>query len=137
MDAGQRRGGSQPTGVAAHDLHHHDHACVINAGVLIDLHHRSGNIFSGRGVTGAVVSAEQVVVNGLGYAHYAALIADGLHIVIDLVAGIHRVVAAVIEEVTNVMLLKHLKDTLIIGVIHLGIGNLITAGAQGRGGGIL
>ena len=83
-----------------------------------------------------MVSAEQVVVNGLGYTHYAAFIANGLHIVIDLIAGVHGVVTAVIEEVTNVMLLKDLKDTLIIGVIHLGIGNLITAGAQGRGGGI-
>ena len=39
VDTGQRRGGSQPTGVAAHDLHYHDHACIINAGVLVDLHH--------------------------------------------------------------------------------------------------
>ena len=35
------------------------------------------------------------------------------------------------------MLLEHLKDALVIGVVQLGIGNLIAAGAQGRGGGIL
>ena len=35
------------------------------------------------------------------------------------------------------MLLEHLQDTLVVRVIQLGIGNLVPAGAQSRGGGVL
>ena len=41
---GQGRTGSKPAGVTAHDLHHGDHAVIINSGVLIDLHAGGGNI---------------------------------------------------------------------------------------------
>ena len=34
------------------------------------------------------------------------------------------------------MLLEHLQDPAIIGIVHLGIGDLIAAGAQGGGGGV-
>jgi len=34
------------------------------------------------------------------------------------------------------VLLEHLQDPAIIGVVHLGIGDLIAAGAQGGGGGV-
>ena len=44
------------------------------------------------------------------YAHHAALIADLLHVLADLVAGVHRVVAAVVEEVADVILLEDLQD---------------------------
>ena len=81
-----------------------------------------------------MVGAVQIVVNGFGHAHDAALIAYLLHILGDLVAGVHRVVATVIEEVADIVLLKDLQDALIIGVIHVGIGQLIAAGAQGGRG---
>ena len=106
-------------------------------GVLIDLHDGRGDILGGGGVAGAVVGAEQVVVDGLGYAHHAAIVAHGLHILVDLVAGIHGVIAAVIEEVADIVLLEHLQNALVIGVVQLGIGNLVAAGAQRGGGGVL
>ena len=135
--AGQGGGGGEPAGVTAHDLHHGDHAGVIHPGVLVDLHDGGGDILGSAGVAGAVVGAPQVVVDGLGYAHHAALITHGLHVLADLVAGVHGVVAAVIEEVADVVLLEDLQDALVIGVVLLGVGNLIAAGAQGRGGGVL
>ena len=99
-------------------------------GVLIHLHAGGGDILGGGGEAGAVVGAEQVVVNGLGHAHDAALIAHLLHILGDLVAGVHGVVAAVVEEVADIVLLEYLQDALVIGVIHIGVGQLIAAGSQ-------
>ena len=133
---GQGGGSRQPAGVAAHDLHNHDHAGVVHMGVQVHLHQGGGDVLGGGGVAGAVIRAEQVVVDGLGNAHDPAFVAHGLHILIDLVAGVHGVVAAVIEEVADVMLLEHLQDAAIVGIVHLGIGDLIAAGAQGGGGGV-
>ena len=106
-------------------------------GVLIDLHDGRGDILGCGGIAGAVVGAEQIVVDGLGHAHHAAVVAHGLHILVDLVAGIHGVVTAVIKEIADIVLLEHLQDTLVVRVIQLGIGNLVPAGAQSRGGGVL
>ena len=102
--------------------------------ILIDLHHGSGNVFGSRGVTGAVVRTKQVIINGLGHAHHAAVIAYRLHISTDLMAGIHGIVAAVIEEIANIMLLEHFKDAFIVCIVLFGICDLIAAGTQrGRG----
>ena len=132
----QRRRGGQPAGVAAHDLHDHDHAGVIDMGVVIDLHHGRGDVLGRRGIAGAVVGTEEVVIDGLGYAHDPALVAHGLHIGVDFVAGIHGVVAAVIEEVADVMLLEHLQDPAIVGIVLFRVCDLIAAGAQSRGGSV-
>ena len=134
---GQGSGSGQPAGMAAHDLHHHDHTGVVHMGVQVYFHHGGGDILGGRAEAGAVVGAEQIVVDGLGYTHDPALVAHGLHVLIDLIAGIHGVVAAVIEEVADVVLLEHLQDAAIIGIVHLGVRDLVAAGAQGGGGGVL
>ena len=84
-----------------------------------------------------MVGAEQVVVDGLGDAHDPAGIAHLLHILGNLVAGVHGVVAAVVEEITDVILLENLQDALVIGVIHVRVGDLVPAAAQGRGRGVL
>ena len=83
-----------------------------------------------------MVGAVEVVVDGLGHAHHAALIAHLLHVLGDLVAGVHGVVAAVIEEVADVILLEDLKNPLVVGVIHIGISQLVAAGTQSGGGGV-
>ena len=134
---GQGSGSGQPAGMAAHDLHHHDHTGVVHMGIQVYFHHGGGDILGGRAEAGAVVGAEQIVVDGLGYTHDPALVAHGLHVLIDLIAGIHGVVAAVIEEVADVVLLEHLQDAAIIGIVHLGVRDLVAAGAQGGGGGVL
>ena len=134
---GKRRRGRQPAGVASHDLDDADHAGIIDARVLIDLHAARCNILGGGGIAGAVVGAEQVVVDRLGHAHDPALVSGLLHELGNLVAGVHRVVPAVIEEITNVMLFENLKNALVVRVILIGILHLIAAGAERGGGGIL
>jgi hypothetical protein len=84
-----------------------------------------------------VVGAEQVVVDGLGNAHDAALVARLLHISADLAAGIHGFIAAVIEKVAHVILLENFKNAPVIAVVPVRVGQLVPAGAQRRGGGVL
>src|SRR5699024_7474023 len=74
VGGGETGGGGEPAGVAAHDLNDADHAGVVDPGIVVDLHAAGGNTLSGGGVAGAVVRAEQVVVDGLGHAHDPAVI---------------------------------------------------------------
>ena len=83
-----------------------------------------------------MIGAVKVVVNGLGNAHYAALVSDGLHIAADLVAGVHGIIAAVIEEISHVVFFEYLKNALIVRVVSLRIRYLIAAGAKLRGRGM-
>ena len=106
--AGQPGSAGQPAGVAAHDLHDDDRAGVVHSGVLIQLHAGGGDVLGGAGIAGAVVGAVQVVVDGLGHADDVAGVAHPLHILADLVAGVHGIVAAVVEEVAHVVLLEDL-----------------------------
>ena len=83
-----------------------------------------------------MIRTKQIVINGLGHTHYAALITNLLHIFADLIAGVHRVVAAVIEEITHVVLLEDIQNALVIRIVHIRVRNLVPAGTQGRGGGV-
>ena len=74
-----------------------------------------------------MIRSEKVVVDRFGNADNSALIADAAHIAAYLIAGVHRIVAAVIEEVANVILFEYFKYALIITVILLGLGYLIAA----------
>ena len=109
----------------------------VNVRVLIDLHQARCNVLGGAGVAGAVVGAIKVVVDLLGHAHDTALVADLLHVLADLIAGIHRVISAVVEEIADVVLFEYLKDALVIGVVLVGVLHLVAAGAEGGGGGVL
>ena len=134
-EAGQSGGCGEPAGMAAHALDDGDHAGVIHVAVAADFHEGGGDILGGGGEAGAVVGAEEVVVDGLGHAEHAALVADLGHVLADLVAGVHGVVAAVVEEIANVVLLEDLEDPLEVGIVGIGVGDLIAAGAQqGRRG---
>ena len=126
----------QPACVTAHDLYDADHAGVVYASVLVDLHAGSSDVLGCGSEARAVVGAEQVVVDGLRNAHDAALVAGLHHILGNLVAGIHGVVAAVVEEVADVVLLEDLKNTLVIGIVYVRISQLVAAGAQSRGRGV-
>ena len=134
---GQRGGGGQPAGVTAHALDDGDHAGVVHGGIAVHFHDGGGDELGRGGEAGAVVGAGQVVVDGLRDAHAANLIAVAQHELGDLVAGIHGVVAAVVEEVADVVLLEHLQDLDVVGLVHIGVGQLVAAGAQRGGGGVL
>ena len=119
--------------MTAHALDDGDHAGVIDVRVAGDFHDGRGDILGGGSVAGAVVGAEQVIVDGLGDAHDAALVANLLHILGDLVAGVHGVVSAVVAEIADIVLLEDLKNALVIGVVLVRVLDLIAAGAE-RGG---
>ena len=133
---GERGSGGQPARVTAHALDDGDHAGVIDVRVAGDFHDGRGDILGGGSVAGAVVGAEQVIVDGLGDAHDAALVADLLHILGDLVAGVHGVVSAVVAEIADIVLLEDLKNALVIGVVLVRVLDLVAAGAERGGRGV-
>ena len=121
--------------MAAHDFDDRNHTGIVYPGILVDLGAGGGDILGGAGEAGAVIGAVQVVVNGLGNAHDAALPAGFGHIAADLVAGVHGIVSAVVEEVTNVVFFEDFQNPAVIGIVLVRIGNFVAAGAQlGRGG---
>ena len=122
--------------MTAHALDDGDHAGVIDVRVAGDFHDGRGDILGGGSVAGAVVGAEQVIVDGLGDAHDAALVANLLHILGDLVAGVHGVVSAVVAEIADIVLLEDLKNALVIGVVLVRVLELIAAGAERGGRGV-
>ena len=126
----------QPTGVTAHDLHHRGGGVVIDGGVQGDLHAAGGDILRRRAEAGAVVGAEQVVVDGLGDAHDPTFPSGPAHVAAHLLTGVHAVVAAVIEEIADVVFLEDFQDAPIILLVLVRVRQLVAAGAQGRGGGV-
>lgn len=77
-----------------------------------------------------MVGAEEVVVNGLGHADDIAVVALPLHELADLVAGVHAVVAAVVEEKADVVLLEDLEEPLVVGGILVVILELVSGRAE-------
>ena len=111
----------------AHDLDDGHHAGIIHVGVPVDLHTGGGDKLGGGTKAGAVVGAVEIVVNGLGHAHDTAFIAGLLHIFRDLIAGVHGVVAAVVEEVAHIIFAENLQDPFVVGVVLVGVRQLIAA----------
>ena len=129
-------GGGEPARVSAHDLYDRYHTCVVDSGVLADLHAGGGDVFCRARESGAVVSSEKVVVYSLGNAHDSALPAGLGHESGYLVAGVHRVIAAVVEEVADIVFLEDLQDLLVIRIVVIGVSHLVTAGTEFRRGGV-
>ena len=100
---------------------------------MVDLHRRGGDILGGRTVAGAVIGSEEVIVDRLGDTHYAAFVAVFEHEFADFVAGVHRIVAAVVEEIADIVLSENLENTAVIGIVDIGILQLVAAGTEGRG----
>ena len=136
-DSSQRSSASQPACVTAHDLDDGYLTLVVYVGILVNLSDGGSDILCCGSEARAMVGAEQVVVDGLRDTHDTAVIANLLHILGNLVTGVHGVVAAVVEEVTNVVLLEDLEDALVIGIVNVRICDLVTAGTQSRGRGVL
>ena len=79
-----------------------------------------------------MVSDHQVVVDGLGHAHKADLAADMGAVVGQLADGVHRVVAADVEEIADVQLFQDLEQLDVDGLALGGvpIRQLVAAAAQ-------
>ena len=136
---GQDGAGGDPARRAAHHLDDAAGAVVGGhaADVQADLHDGGGVVLDDRAVARAVVGVGQVVVNGLGHADDAHVVAALDGFLVDLVGGVLGVVAADVEEVADVVGLEHLEQPVHVlgGLLRLLLEiNLVAAGAQ-RGGG--
>ena len=133
---GQGCGSGQPAGVAAHDFHNGDASLVVHAEVLVNFHAGGSDKFGGGAEAGAVVRAVKVIVNGFGDSDDAAFITGLLHEFGYLVAGIHGIVAPVVEKVAYVVFSEYFQQTAVIRIIHGWGCHLVAAGTQGRCRGI-
>ena len=139
LSLGQCGGGGQPAGVAAHDLNDRHILRAVDRGIADDLLHDNANVLGGAAVAGGVVGDHQVVVDRLGHAHKTDVAADVCAVVGQLADGVHRVVAADVEEVADVQLLQNVKQLNIDGLALGGVpvGQLVAAGAEVAGRGAL
>ena len=135
----QRRGCGQPARIAAHDFDDGHVLRAVDRRIADDLLHHNADVLGRAAVARRVVSHHQVVVDGFGHAHKADVAADVCAVVGQLADGVHRVIAADVEEVADVQLLQNLKqpdvDSLALGGVP--VGQLIAAGTQIAGRGAL
>ena len=134
---GQSCSGGKPTSVAAHHFDDGHHTGVVARSIVLHFHAGGSDVLGSGSKAGAVIGAVQVVVDGLGNAHYAAFVTTLLHELGNLVAGIHGVVTTVVEEVTHIELLEGFKNFLVVGGVHIGVLHLVAASTQSGGGGEL
>lgn len=135
-DFGECCGTGKPSCVTAHNFDYDDGVTVIYVNVLDDLCDGKGNIFCGRTEAGAMVGHGKVVIDGFRNTDDAAFVILGRHIFGYLVAGIHTVVTAVIEEIADVIFFEDFEDSFIVGIVLAEIFELITAASdKGSGGG--
>ena len=79
-----------------------------------------------------MVGAEKVVVYSLGNSNDVAIIAGILHKLGYLVASIHRVVTAVVEEITNIVFFEDFEQTVVVRGVILEIFELISHRTERR-----
>ena len=78
-----------------------------------------------------MVCAIKVIVDSLGDADDAAFIPGLLHEFGNLVAGVHGIVAAVVEKITHAIPAEHFQKTAVVRIVHGGISHPVAAGTQG------
>ena len=129
---GELRRGGQPAGVTAHRLDDAHHRGIVNFGVEVDFHDRGGDVSRRARVAGAVIGAVQVVIDGLGHADDVAFVTGLLQVLGNFIAGIHGIVAAVIHEKTHVIFFEYFQNSLVVGIVHRSVFQLITHRAERR-----
>ena len=113
---GQPAGGGDPAGMAAHHLEHeHLGRSARHRGHIeraFERGHR--DVLGHRAEAGAAIGVRQVVVDRLGYADAGDRIIHRGAELRDLQRRVHGIVAAVIEEIADVMRAKHLDQPLVL-----------------------
>ena len=127
----------QPACMATHDLGHRHAADVVHRGVADDLFQNGGNVLCGRAVAGGVVGETQIVVDSLGHTDEPHTAAHLLPVAGQLCDGVHRVVAADVEEVADVQLFQNGEQLFVDGFVGVPVGQLVAAAAQIAGRGAL
>ena len=104
-----------------------------------DFHDGAGVVLGNGAKAGAMIGVRQIVINCFGDADDAHFVAAPEGFLMDFIGGVLRIVAAGIKEIANVVGLKHLEKA-----VHVPGGlfgflfeiNLVSAGAEGRSGGV-
>src|SRR5262249_57014358 len=76
---------------------------VHRFGVAAGFHDAGREVLGHAAIAGAMVGADQIVVDRLGHADHAHFVTFTLSEAIDLVGGIHGVVAADVEEIADIV----------------------------------
>ena len=129
---GKRRRGGKPARVSSHYLYDSHLTFVVDFGVEVKLHERGRHVLRGAAVSGAVVGAVEVVVDGFRNADDVTGVTRFHKIFAYLVAGIHTVVAAVIEEIADIVLLENLEYPLVIGIVHGSVFKFVSHRTEAR-----
>ena len=136
LGEGRRR--RQPAGIPAHHLDDDDVRCIVYLELALQLRDGGRDILRGRAEARAVIDTIEVVIDGLRCAdHDDVRDVMLLNIIRELPDSIHRVVAADIDEVADLVLLEDADERLELRRVLCRILQLETAGAEcsGRGHG--
>ena len=130
QNTGQSRGSGQPACVTSHNLYDGNGGNGVYRTVTDNLLHLGSDELSSASEAGSVVGTGQIVIDGLGKTNHTHIVIVGSDIAAQLFYGIHRIVAADIEEVANVVLTELLDQSIKESLILGGIGQLFTAGTK-------
>ena len=72
------------------------------------------NVLNNTSVSRAVISHDQIVVDGLGNTYDSQSVIFFLGKLRNLVGGILRIISASIEKITYIMSLKYFEDSLVV-----------------------
>src|SRR5574343_788114 len=129
----QATGGGNPTRVAAQ--HFHDKNLGRSPGhrshVVAGFANRGCDILGHRTEPRATISMRQIVVDRLRHPDANNGVAHLLGNLRHLPGGIHGIVAAVVEEVTDIVRLEYLDQALVLGLVLLKALQLVAAGTEG------
>ena len=121
--------------MTAHDLHDRDGPGVIYACVNADLPHCGCHISGSAAKTRRMVCEDKVIVNGLRFPQHYNTAAHLSPVPRQLAHGIHGIISADIEEISDAHVLKLFKQCPVHRVLQI-LRQLISAGTKiGSGGG--
>src|SRR6187455_3420609 len=125
-----RRG--DPARMPAHDFEHEDlgRGARHRRDVVTGFANAGRHVFRDGAEARAAVGHDQIVVDGFGYAHANHRITERAGNLRDLVRGVGRVVAAVIEEIADVVRLEYFDQPFVLGAIFLQALQLVAARAE-------
>ncbi len=125
-------GGDDPAGMAAHDFHDEHLRRRLGHRGHVERGFARGNrdVLRHGAEARHAVGVRQVVVDGLRHADADDLVAELIADLGHLVSGVHGIVAAVVEEVADVVRLEYFDEALVLGAVLLEALELVARGAE-------
>src|SRR5713226_6072759 len=113
---GEATGGGDPPRVPAHYFHHEDPRRSLRhrGDVETRFANRGRHVFRDRPETRTVVGDRKIVIDGFGNAHAHQRVSELFADLRDLPGGVCGIVAAVVEEVADVVGSEYLDQTLVM-----------------------